>query len=118
MKSLYDRLGGEAAVMTAVDIFYKKVLDDPTIASFFDQIDMAAQARKQLAFMTYAFDGPAEYRGRDMRSSHSGLALTDEHFDAVAGHLRDTLEEIGVPGDLADEVLHVVGTTRNEVLGR
>jgi hemoglobin len=44
--------------------------------------------------------------------------LTDEHFDAVAGHLKATLEELEVEAGLIDEVIELVGGTRAEVLDR
>jgi len=44
--------------------------------------------------------------------------LTDVHFDAVAGHLKATLTEMGVQADLIEEALAIVGTTRVEVLNR
>ena len=56
--SLYERIGGEAAVDAAVDVFYRKVLSDPRIAEFFDSVDMDRQRAKQKAFLTYAFGGP------------------------------------------------------------
>ncbi|MFW6049778.1 MAG: group I truncated hemoglobin [Myxococcota bacterium] len=116
--SLYERIGGEQAIMAAVDIFYEKVLSDELTRPFFDDIDMAAQSRKQVAFMAWAFDGPKAYRGRDLRTSHAHLALGDEHFDAVARHLEATLRELGVEDDLVQEVLGVIEGTRSEVLNR
>jgi hemoglobin len=72
--------------------------------------------------MTWAFGGPAEYKGRDLRTAHAGLVrtqgLSDLHFDAVVEHLRSTLIELGVPAELVKESLQIVGGTRNEVLGR
>jgi hemoglobin len=119
--SLYERLGGEAAVMAAVDLFYGKVMTDERTRPFFDGLDMAAQTRKQVAFMTWAFGGPTEWKGRDLRKAHAGLVkrgLGDSHFDAVAGHLEATLRELGVADDLIAETLGIVGGTRTEVLGR
>jgi hemoglobin len=72
-KSLYERIGGHAAVMAAVDLFYRKVLADDLTRPFFDALDMDAQIRKQIAFMTWAFGGPAEYRGRDLTAAHGAL---------------------------------------------
>src|SRR5262245_64889813 len=119
--SLYQRLGGEAAVVAAADLFNEKVLADEITRPFFDGVDMDAQIRKMVAFMTWAFGGPAEYRGRDLRSSHAKLVreqgLNDMHFDVVAGLLRATLEELEVAPDLIDESLGIVATTRSEVLG-
>ena len=46
MASLYERLGGDAAVNAAVDIFYRKVLSDDRVNDFFDGVDMDAQITK------------------------------------------------------------------------
>lgn len=119
--SLFERIGGETAVMAAVDRFYEKVLDDELTRPFFEDLDMGAQSRKQVAFMTWAFGGPQEYRGRDLRAAHAKLVqrgLTDAHFDAVARHLEDTLRELEVAPELIDKALGIVGSTRSEVLGR
>lgn len=120
--SLFDRIGGMEAVMAAVDLFYEKVVGDPLLTEFFSGVDMEKQAKKQVAFMTWAFMGPEEYKGRDLRAAHKHLVmkqgLDDAHFDAVAGHLKTTLQELDVPTDLIDEVMGVVASTRNEVLNR
>lgn len=120
--SLYERLGGEAAIMAAVDLFYEKVLADELTRPFFDELDMESQSRKQVAFMAWAFGGPSEFKGRNLRSAHAQLVqkkgLSDAHFDAVAGHLQSTLRELGVADDLIQEALAIVGSTRSQVLGR
>ncbi len=119
--SLYERLGGEAAVNAAVDIFYRKVLADPSISDFFDTTDMEEQRSKQKAFLSMAFGGPDEYSGKDLREAHAELVekgLDDSHFDAVAGHLDATLHELGVADDLIGEVMIIAGGTRDDVLGR
>jgi hemoglobin len=120
-QSLYERIGGEAAVLAAVELFYKKVLADELTKGFFSELDMEKQTAKQIAFMTWAFGGPAQHKGRDLREAHAGLVkrgLSDAHFDAVARHLKSTLEELGVEAPLIEEALGIVGGTRKEVLGR
>lgn len=119
--SLYERLGGEAAVNAAVDIFYRKVLADSSISDFFDTTDMDEQRNKQKAFLSMAFGGPKEYSGKDMREAHAPLVekgLNDSHFDAVAGHLDATLRELGVADDLIGEAMAIAAGTRDDVLGR
>ncbi|MDX1253030.1 MAG: group 1 truncated hemoglobin [Gammaproteobacteria bacterium] len=119
--SLYEKLGGAAAVDAAVDIFYRKVLSDDHINAFFEGVDMDKQAAKQKAFLTFAFGGPHNYTGKDMRTAHAHLVqrgLNDTHFNAVAGHLKTTLEELNVPADLIAQVLAIAESTRNDVLGR
>ena len=119
--SLYDRLGGEAAVGAAVPRFYEKIMGDPALASFFVGLEMDAQIAKQIAFMTMAFGGPNAYTGRDLRTAHGKLVkqgLGDAHFDSVAAHLSATLGELGVEPPMIEEVLAIVGSTRQDVLCR
>ena len=119
--TLYEQLGGEAAVNAAVDIFYRKVLIDHRINRFFDDVDMAKQAAKQKAFLTMAFGGPHNYTGEDMRKGHAHLVklgLDDSHFDAVIENLGATLVELNVPQELIAQVAAIGESTRNDVLGR
>ncbi len=119
-KSLYEQIGGEAAVDAAVELFYRKVLADHRINRFFDNTDMEAQAAKQKAFLTMAFGGPANYTGEDMRTGHAKLVkmgLNASHFDAVMEHLGATMQELGVPGDLIAQAAAIAESTRNDVLG-
>ena len=119
--SLFDQLGGDAAVNAAVDIFYRKVLADDRISEFFDGVDMDKQAAKQKAFLTMAFGGPNNYTGEDMRRGHAHLVargLNDSHFDAVVELLGATLKELGVADELIGQVAAIAETTRNDVLGK
>lgn len=119
--SLFERIGGEAAVDAAVDVFYRRVLSDSTVSHFFDNTDMSEQRGKQKAFLSMAFGGPNNYSGMELRKAHEPLVakgLNDKHFDAVAAHLHATLNELGVAADLAGEVMAIAGSTRNDVLNR
>ena len=119
MSSLYEKLGGEAAVDAAVDRFYRHVLKDERIAHYFDGVDMDRQAAKQKAFLTMAFGGPNNYTDRDMQKAHAHLeGLNDTHFDAVVENLGATLKEMGVADELIAEVAAVAETTRDAVLQR
>lgn len=119
--TLYEKIGGEAAVNAAVDIFYRKVLADNRINSFFEGVDMEKQAAKQKSFLTLAFGGPNKYTGADLRRGHAHLVtegLNDSHFDAVMEHLGATLTELNVPGNLIAQAAAIAENTRNDVLGK
>lgn len=120
--SLFEKLGGSAAVNAAVEQLYVRLLLDPKLAPFFVQTDITALKKHQVSFLTMAFGGSTEYEGQDLTDAHSHLVkeqgLSDKHFDAVAGHLHDTLNELNVPEDLASEVMTIIAETRNAVLGR
>jgi len=121
MSTLFESLGGAAAVDAAVDRFYRHVLSDDRINYWFDGIDMEKQASKQKAFLTMAFGGPHNYTGEDMRRGHAHLVargLNDTHFDAVVENLATTLREMEVAEELIAQVAAVAESTRNDVLGR
>lgn len=117
-ESLYERLGGEAAVNAAVDLFYRKVLADDRISHFFDTVDMENQHAKQKAFLTMAFGGPNNYTGADMRKAHAHMNLTEEHYNAVMENLGATLKELGVPDAAIGEAAAVAATVKDDVLNK
>lgn len=120
--SLYDQIGGESAVNSAVDIFYRRVIADELLAPFFVNLDMDRQIKKQKEFLTLAFGGPSKYSGKSLRGAHAKLVkergLDDAHFDAVASHLQSSLRELNVADSIIQQVMSVAESTRNDVLGR
>jgi two-component system chemotaxis sensor kinase CheA len=118
--SLFEQLGGEAAINIAVDIFYDKVTQDEKLLPFFQGVDIERLRGMQRAFLTMALGGENAYSGRDLRSAHAHLVakgLNDNHFDRVMSALRQTLQELGVGEDLMIEVLTIAERTRKDVLG-
>lgn len=118
MSTLYEKLGGKEAVELAVDKFYDKVLQDDRIKHFFVNTDMVKQRQHQKAFLTYAFGGSSVYDGKMMREAHQELVekqgLKEEHFDAVAGDLVETLREMGVSEELITEVASVAAAPQHK----
>jgi len=117
--SLYQRIGGKAAIGAAVDLFYKKVLADERINFFFDDVNMKKQHNQQKAFLAAALGGPEPWTGKDMRTAHKNLPdLNESHFNAVAENLQSTLMELKVPEKLVAEVMAVAGSVKDDVLNR
>jgi len=119
--SVYDQIGGSAAVDAAVDVFYRRVLADAYVNRFFEGVDMEKQAGKQKAFLTMVMGGPHNYTGKDMREGHKHLVkmgLNDSHFDHILMHLRATLAQLGVPENLIQTIIGVADSTRDDVLDR
>lgn len=122
MATLYEKLGGKAAIEAAVDQFYERVLNDDRISYFFTGVDMQQQRQHQKAFLTYAFGGSSGYDGRMLREAHQHLVenmgLTGAHFDAVVENLVVTLKSLGVSDELIGEVGAIAAShaTKREVL--
>jgi hemoglobin len=82
--TLYQRIGGEAAISAAVDRFYERILADPSLSHFFNGIGMGRLKAHQFAFLSQALGGPKQYSGTSMSEAHAKLAIEQIHFDAVA----------------------------------
>lgn len=121
LPSLFERIGGESAVTATVFKMYEKILEDPILIPFFENIDVQRLRLSQSAFVTYAFGGPHHYTGKSMRVAHHHAVengLTNLHFDRVSLHLKAAMQELNVPNALIEEALAIVNTTRADVLGQ
>ena len=114
--SLYDAIGGRASLVAAVDVFYRRVLADPELSPFFPA-GVGERHRAYLAtFLGEALGGPRRYRGPDIAAAHRGLGISAVHFGLVAGHLIATLDELGVPRHLTDQIIGIVATLQPAVV--
>lgn len=114
--TLYQRLGAEDAIRAAVDEFYVRVVADPLLAPYFTGTDMTSLRRHQVAMLSQATGGPRHYSGAEMDRAHASLAVTDEAFTAVVGHLVDTLQHLGVQQVEVDEVVAALGPLRSAIV--
>tara|TARA_R110002124_G_scaffold233381_1_gene398607 strand:+ start:10641 stop:11012 length:372 start_codon:yes stop_codon:yes gene_type:complete len=119
--TLFERLGGQNAVNTAVDIFYRKVLVNDKVNYFFEGVDMEKQIQKQKGFLTMVFGGPNNYTGNDMREGHRHLiekGLNDTHVDIIIELLGSTLTELGAKEEDITKVAAIANSVRDDVLNR
>jgi hemoglobin len=114
--SIYETIGGAPAVHAAVDDFYKRVLADPSLARFFDGIDMAGLKAHQRSFIAAAIGGPEVFAGRDMAIAHAGLGISDADFDAVVSHLVATLTSLSVPDDIIGQIGAALSPLRSDIV--
>ena len=71
-KSLYERLGGQPAIVAVVDDFVGNVAKDKRIKGFFAHTDIANLKTKLVEQICAATGGPCTYTGRDMKTVHAG----------------------------------------------
>ncbi|MGR9101131.1 MAG: globin domain-containing protein [Gammaproteobacteria bacterium] len=119
---LYDRVGGDKAMEIAVDLFYRKALQDDLVGRFFEDVDMESQRLKQKSFLSMAFGGPYRYSGKDLREAHKPLierfGITDAHFDRVGAIFKETLEELNISEKEIQGMMEVIESTRDDILNR
>lgn len=119
--TLYTDLGGQEAIDAALEHFYGRVLADPAMRPYFDDVDVERVKSMQRVFLAMAFGGPAEYQGRDLRTAHQRArekGLDEDHFERFLGHFRATLVDLGVPAADIERAMDVAYGARDEVLGR
>ena len=120
--SLYDRVGGSAAIHAVVEILYLKILADESLEQLFNDIELEEQKRKHRSFLAMAFGGPDVCDGKELSDARSHLkilnGLDDGQFESVVSHLQAVVVELNVPVDLAQEILEIVGGARDGALSR
>ena len=97
--SLYRRLGGYDAIASIVDEMFSLLQADPRFARFAmgRSLDSHKRARQLLVDQLCALSGgPCFYIGRDMKTSHMGLKITDSEWNANLELTRQALEKIGI----------------------
>jgi len=114
--SVYDAIGGRAALTAAVDRFYGRLLADPALGPLFPRGVGARHRAYVVTILGEALGGRERYRGPDIAGAHRGLAIGDAHFDRAAAHLGATLDELCVPRDLAERIVGTVAGLRPAVV--
>ena len=117
-KSLYDRLGGQPAITAVVDDFVANVAADNRINGFFARTDIP-RLKKNLADQICAgTGGPCTYTGKDMRSAHKGMNITDAQFNALVEDLNRTLDKFKVPAREQGELLAILAPMKPQIVGQ
>lgn len=122
-KSLYDRLGGQPAITKVVDGFVAKAATDPKVDFFrggrYAKMDVPTFKKHLVQFLSQAFGAKnVKYEGRDMKSTHTGMKITEAQFNALAGDLQATLKEAGVPAKETGEVMAIAASTKGQIVGQ
>ncbi|WP_326663688.1 group I truncated hemoglobin [Streptomyces sp. NBC_00385] len=94
--TLFERIGGAAAVAAVVDLFYARVLADPGLTPYFAGKDVTRLKAHQRVFVGSALGATAPYTGRAMGHAHQELGITGPDFDRVVEHLAAALADAGV----------------------
>lgn len=116
MATLYERLGGEAAITSVVDKFYVYMLADEITAPYFANTDMVKQRKSQSAFITLVTGGPNNYTGMDMKKAHDKMKITKLAFDETWNNLVKSLNDHKVPQNLIDELKDVFYSVEGDIV--
>lgn len=115
-KSLYERLGGEAAISAVVDDFAQRVLADERVNKKFARSDaprLLFHLKEQVCAVT---GGPCKYTGRPMTETHRNMKVTEGEFGALVEDLVATLNKFNVPEKEKGELLSLLGPLKSQIV--
>ena len=120
-KSLYDRLGGKAAITAVVDEFVGRVAADNRINHFFaatasNPAQLAAFKGKLVDQICQAAGGPCTYTGKDMKTAHQGMGITAADFNALVEDLVGALDTFKVGAAEKNQLLGVLGPMQGAIV--
>ena len=82
-------------------------------------VDSQKRLRQHLVdFLCNATGGPCLYLGRDMKTAHTGLNISENDWNLVANLLAETLDKFNVGKKEKDEVLVAVASIKNQIVGQ
>jgi hemoglobin len=119
--TLYKRLGGYDALAAVTDDFLGRLATDQQFGRFF--VGHSADSIKRIRQLIVdqlcaATGGPCVYTGRDMRTSHAGLGITDKDWDASVKLLIATLDKFNVPTTEKEEVVGAINGLKKDIVDK
>ena len=114
--SLYERLGGEAKLRKIVNDILDKNYNNPDIGHHFREVDMKKLKQLVFEFFSMGTGGPHKYTGRDMRTSHTGLNISEDDFQKGNLDVALALEENGVGEAERNEVIAILDSMKQDVV--
>lgn len=118
-ESLYKRLGGYDAIAAVTDDFIVRLATNKELSRFFvgHSDDSKGKIRNHLIDMVcVATGGPCNYIGRDMKTVHKGMMISENDWNIMAGLFVETLNKFKVPKKEQDELLAIVSTTKKDIV--
>jgi len=114
--SLYERLGKKDAITAVVDDFVGRVANDTRVNGKFANANIPRLKMLLVEQICAASGGPCTYTGRDMKTTHAGMGVTGEQFDALVGDLVASLNKFKVPEREKNELLRVLGPMKKDIV--
>ena len=118
-QTLYRRLGGYDAIAAVIDEFLSRFGSDPTLARFGGgrSLDSRQRSRQLLVDQICSLaGGPCVYAGRDMKTAHAGLGITEAEWQATLQWLSAALEKSGVALREKEDFLAIFRRYKNDIV--
>jgi hemoglobin len=115
--SLYERLGKLEAIDAVVGDFLANVTANHEINHFFKNSDPAHLKKMLVEQICEVSGGPCKYTGKDMRTVHTGMKITEAEFNSMVGDLVKSLDKLKVGEREKSELLGALGGMKGDIVG-
>ncbi|NOQ88466.1 MAG: group 1 truncated hemoglobin [Gammaproteobacteria bacterium] len=118
-KTLYERLGGYDAITAVVNELLSRLMSDSQLGRFWDNRgEDGINREKQLLidYLCMSAGGPMLYTGRDNKTSHKGMGISESDWEKLIGHLNATLGVFQVPLQERRDLLGFIESTRADIV--
>jgi hemoglobin len=119
--TLYERLGGRHPIKLVVDDFVANLVADTRVNARFKDMKPADVER----FKTNAADqvceaagGPCSYLGKDMKTVHKGMNITEAEWNSTIEDLVKALDKHKVGATEKNELLGALGAMKKDIVGQ
>jgi len=118
-KTLYQRPGGYDAVAAVVGELFARMIPNEQLGKYF--IGLSDDSKKQVQQLTVDFvcsatGGPYIYTGRDMKTSHDGLGITESDWEVNVNILVGILDEFKVQEPEKKELLGILSGLKPSIV--
>ena len=117
-QTLFQRLGGKDAIVAVVDDFVGNVAGDARINRRFASTNIPRLKQMLVDQICAGTGGPCTYSGRDMKSAHTGMNISDAEFGALVEDLIKSLDKFKVPEREKNDLLAILGPMKGDIVGR
>ena len=117
--TLYERLGGYDAISAVASDLLPRLQADPLLGRFWQNRSEDGVKRERhllIDFLCSSAGGLLYYTGRDMKTTHVGMKVSESDWAAMVGHLTATLDAFKVPQAERNEVLAFIQSTKADIV--
>lgn len=115
--SLYERLGSAEGISRIVDDVLTAHLNNAVVKTRFEKIeDMAHARRMAYEFFCAGAGGPEAYTGKDMRSAHRGMNISEQEYLAVMDDIVGALDKHQVDDDTKKDVIAILYGLKGDII--
>jgi hemoglobin len=114
---LFDRLGGESGLKAVVkDFVENNVAKDTRINTQFANADIPGLEKKLYEQICAASGGGCTYTGKDMKTAHVNMKITEADFNALVEDLVKALDNAHVAEADKQTLLGVLGPMKPDIV--